>query len=170
MKRLSVIAFSCLLFASGCASIVSKTKYPVAISSAPNKAKFTITDVRGREVQSGTTPTVVHLKAGGGYFKKQTYTVRFTKEGYDAKVMTIQADLNGWYFGNLVFGGAIGFLIVDPISGAMWKISQRDVQGILNQASAYSGSPDDQSLNIMSVDDVPEEVKSKMVPIDQDKH
>jgi hypothetical protein len=93
--------------------------------------------------------------------------VKFTKEGYDARVMTIQADLNGWYFGNLVFGGAIGMLIVDPITGAMWKINQRDVQGILNQASAYSGSPDGQALNILSVDDVPEDLKSKMVPVKQ---
>ncbi len=168
MKRLSAIALSCLLLSSGCASIVSKTRYPVAISSAPDKARFTITDVRGRQVQSGTTPTVVHLKAGGGYFKKQTYTIKFTKEGYDARVMTIQADLNGWYFGNLLFGGALGMLIVDPITGAMWKINQRDVQGILNQASAYSGSPDGQALNILSVDDVPEDLKSKMVPLRQE--
>jgi hypothetical protein len=168
MKRFSVIALSCLLLASGCASIVSKTRYPVAISSAPDKAQFTITDVRGREVLSGTTPTVVHLKAGGGYFKKQTYAIKFSKEGYDAKVMTIQADLNGWYFGNLLFGGAIGMLIVDPITGAMWKIDQRDVQGVLNQTSAYSGSPDGEALNILSVDDVPENLKPKMVPLKQE--
>jgi hypothetical protein len=59
-------------------------------------------------------------------------------------------------------------LIVDPITGAMWKIDQRDVQGVLNQTSAYSGSPDGEALNILSVDDVPENLKPKMVPLKQE--
>ncbi|WP_174263189.1 CsgG/HfaB family protein [Citrifermentans bemidjiense] len=30
--------------------------------------------------------------------------------------------MNGWYWGNIVFGGVIGLLIVDPATGAMWKM------------------------------------------------
>lgn len=168
MKHFSILALSCMLLASGCATIVSKTAYPISISSAPEKADIQVTDVNGREVYSGTTPTVVKLKTGGGYFKKQMYTVKFTKEGYDVKTMTLHSDFNGWYIGNLVFGGFIGFLIVDPISGAMWKFNQRDVQGVLTKTTASSGDTDGHALNIISLDDVPEELRSKMIPVKQD--
>jgi hypothetical protein len=30
--------------------------------------------------------------------------------------------MDGWYIGNILFGGVIGFLIVDPATGAMWKL------------------------------------------------
>ncbi|MEA2098896.1 MAG: hypothetical protein U9P72_02065 [Campylobacterota bacterium] len=37
----------------------------------------------------------------------------------------VESGLNGWYFGNIIFGGLLGILIVDPISGAI--ISYDDV-------------------------------------------
>jgi hypothetical protein len=30
--------------------------------------------------------------------------------------------MDGWYIGNILFGGLIGILIVDPLTGAMWKL------------------------------------------------
>lgn len=30
--------------------------------------------------------------------------------------------MDGWYFGNILFGGLIGFLIVDPATGAMYTL------------------------------------------------
>lgn len=33
--------------------------------------------------------------------------------------------MNGWYIGNLLFGGIIGLLIVDPATGAMWTLIPR---------------------------------------------
>jgi hypothetical protein len=35
--------------------------------------------------------------------------------------------LDGWYIGNILLGGLIGMLIVDPISGAMFKIAETDL-------------------------------------------
>ena len=34
----------------------------------------------------------------------------------------VSSSLNGWYWGNILVGGLIGMLIVDPISGAMYEI------------------------------------------------
>ena len=31
--------------------------------------------------------------------------------------------MSGWYWGNLVLGGLIGMLAVDPATGAMWNIA-----------------------------------------------
>jgi len=33
-----------------------------------------------------------------------------------------------WYLaGNIVFGGIAGWLIVDPLTGAMWRLSPKEV-------------------------------------------
>jgi hypothetical protein len=36
--------------------------------------------------------------------------------------------VNGWYVGNVIFGGLVGFLIVDPLTGAMWVLEPKDVK------------------------------------------
>ena len=36
--------------------------------------------------------------------------------------LSMSARLNAWYWGNILFGGLIGWLIVDPATGAMWKL------------------------------------------------
>ncbi len=36
----------------------------------------------------------------------------------------IDSSLSGWYIGNLLFGGIVGLLIVDPATGAMWKLPE----------------------------------------------
>lgn len=165
MTRIFTVLLSCSILLSSCASIVSHTSYPVSISSAPNHADFRITDVKGREILSGQTPTTVNLRTKGGYFKKQTYVIKFTKEGFDDKMMTITCDLNGWYFGNIVFGGFIGLLIVDPLTGAMYKINQRDLQAVMNQSTASVEQPED-GLQIVSINDVPENLKDKMIRVE----
>ena len=68
------------------------------------------------------TPTTVTLDRGAGYFRKQTYRVEFEMNGAKDSV-NIEARLNGWYIGNFLIGGIIGFLIVDPLTGAMWDLS-----------------------------------------------
>ncbi|WP_205500462.1 hypothetical protein [Rufibacter psychrotolerans] len=163
-KALLMLLCGTTLFASGCASIVSKTKYPISLSSAPDGASFTITDRNGREVATGQTPTVVTLKAGNGFFKKGIYAIKFTKEGYSDKTLTLEADLNGWYFGNILFGGVIGLLIVDPATGAMYKFNQKDVQALLSQSTAFAPQQGE-TLKIVSVNDIPQELRDKLVEI-----
>jgi len=81
MSKLNTLLFSILLiYLSSCASIVSKTRYPVSLNSTPNNATVTITDKKGREVYSGQTPANIYLKSGSGYFGKAQYLIKFTKE------------------------------------------------------------------------------------------
>ncbi|WKN33574.1 hypothetical protein PZB74_09545 [Porifericola rhodea] len=163
MSKLNTLLFSILLiYLSSCASIVSKTRYPVSLNSTPNNATVTITDKKGREVYSGQTPANIYLKSGSGYFGKAQYLIKFTKEGYQAKTVPITATLNGWYFGNIVFGGLIGFLIVDPATGAMYRIDTMQINETLGQTVAQA---DENSLKIMSIDEVPEIWKSKLIEI-----
>jgi uncharacterized protein YceK len=109
-------------FLSGCASIVSHSSYPVAIKSAPDNADFTIINRKGETVHSGTTPATVTLKSGAGYFSGETYTVKYSKPGYDDTTAVIDSSLNGWYWGNFIFGGVLGMFVIDPATGAMWSL------------------------------------------------
>lgn len=111
-----------ILAVSGCASIVSKSSYPVAVSSEPSGATVMIKNKQGVEIHKGTTPFTVTLPSGQGYFGPGDYILDYQMEGYQPKHTVMQAGLNGWYIGNIIFGGAIGFLIVDPLTGAMWKL------------------------------------------------
>ncbi|RNI30170.1 hypothetical protein EFA69_11770 [Rufibacter immobilis] len=163
-KAIVMLLCGTTLFASGCASIVSKTRYPINLSSAPDGAKFSIVDRNGHEVASGQTPTTVTLKTGNGFFKKAIYSIKFSKAGHTDKTLTLEADLNGWYFGNLIFGGFIGMLIVDPATGAMYKFNQRDVQALLSQNTAFAPLQSE-GLKIVSVEDIPQELRDKLIEI-----
>lgn len=107
---------------AGCASIVSDSDYPVSVASYPAGAKFEVRNEKGFVVSNGVTPGQIMLKAGAGYFDGETYTITYLKEGHAGQTMVLDSELDGWYWGNILFGGFIGMLIVDPASGAMYKL------------------------------------------------
>lgn len=121
---LKTLCAALLLCTTGCASIVSDSKYPVRFTTSPSGAEVLIKDDRDIAVYGGVTPFTVDLGAKSGYFKPQSYTVECNKPGYKTTIRSLSADLDGWYFGNLLFGPYfwIGFLTVDPITGAMWEL------------------------------------------------
>lgn len=107
---------------TGCASIVSDSKYQVEISSNPQGAQFEIANEDGDIVNTGVTPDHIMLEAGAGYFDGETYRVTYRKDGYEQKSTILDSKVDGWYWGNLGFGGIIGWFIVDPLTGAMYKL------------------------------------------------
>ncbi len=136
-KQTSVIliSFLLLLFFTSCASIVSDSKYPVIINTAPNGSQVSITDKQGEVVFKGNTPAVVKLQSGNGFWGKARYHVQLTKKGYDSKIITIDTSLDPWYWGNLVFGGPLGFLIIDPATGAMFKLDTKSISETMVKSS-----------------------------------
>lgn len=128
MKTLTRLFALCALVisVSSCATIFTATKYEVAFNTTPEGAGITIENREGKVIFEGVTPTNVKLKSSAGYMKKEEYKITFTKEGYAQKVVSISAELDGWYIGNIMLGGIIGMLIVDPASGAMYKIAKED--------------------------------------------
>ena len=131
-----LLNFSAIAFLSGCASIVSKSEYPVSISSQPEGAKIIITNKAGQDVFSGETPTTITLKASCGFFKGEDYTVSFQKEGYNSHTAQIERGIDDWYIGgNIIFGGLIGQFIVDPATGAMWTLKDLQVNLNLSETS-----------------------------------
>jgi len=83
MKMIGSLIVIAVFMLSSCASIVSKSDWPVRIGSSPEGADVTITDIiEGKKVHTGKTPATVTLSAKGGYFKGKTYRVEVSKEGY----------------------------------------------------------------------------------------
>lgn len=156
-KLIFIVAMISLL--SGCSSIVSKSDYAVAIASNPEAANFTVVNRSGVVVHSGVTPTTVTLKSSSGYFKGETYTITFNKEGYPDKVYTMKSGIDGWYFGNILIGGLVGILIVDPLTGAMYSLPERvDV-------SLDANSTEKEQLTVASISSLTDDQKSKLVRI-----
>lgn len=150
-----------LFLFSSCATIVSKSTYPLAINSTPTNATVSITDKKGKEIYLGKTPAKVKLKAGAGFFSRAEYQVKFSSPGYDDKIVPVNFKIDGWYFGNLFLGGVLGMLIIDPASGAMWKIESE----FLNETLEKSTATTDAEIKILNINDVPKDWKSHLVRV-----
>jgi ribosomal protein L40E len=138
---LSLLVFCTVL--TGCASIVDGGPGTVMIASTPSGARVRVNDKGGSTVATGNTPLTVKLDRGSGYFASAKYDVIVEKDGYAPYRERIEGELNaGWYLGgNLVFGGAIGWLIVDPLTGAMWNLSRDSIHAGLQRAASSELPP-----------------------------
>ncbi|ANE52175.1 hypothetical protein [Flavisolibacter tropicus] len=148
----SILLCALLFIITRCASIVSSTSWPFAIDTHPEGAEVRITNRRGEEIFRSKTPTVVRLKSGAGFFIKESYVVTLSMNGYDTKKINVECKLNGWYFGNAFIGGLIGFLIVDPATGAMYRLASTGITE--NMTKQYSTGV---TLNILDKNNVPKD-------------
>jgi hypothetical protein len=171
MKRPSMARFGTgmalvlvALVASGCASILKGREQTVSFKSEPPAATVVISDAwQGREVQVGSTPFTTSLKRGAGYFKKAKYNVTFEKPGYRTEAIVLEGTPGGWYMGGNVLFGGVGWLIVDPASGAMWTLEPEEVYVMLQRAAALG--PPEHGLAIALLADLPPELASKLKPV-----
>ncbi len=102
----------------------------------------------------------LHLR----YFKAERYTVHIAKDGYHTRDITVEGAVNGWYFGNIIFGGLIGLLAVDPATGAMYTLKPKAVETTLD-ALKVSRNGSEQTLTVILVEDVPEQLVGQLIPI-----
>lgn len=168
VNSLPFILAVCILFMPGCASIVSYSSYPVSISSFPDKAKVVIRNINdGMIVYQGETPANVKLKASNGFFKKANYSITIEKPGYYPKTELINANLDPWYFGNIIFGGLIGILIVDPATGAMYKLDRKYISEQLTKKEDEQASTENNNLKIYDMEEIPAEWKEHLVAINK---
>ncbi|MBN1404452.1 MAG: hypothetical protein JW942_08320 [Opitutales bacterium] len=152
----------------GCASIVDGGRNEtVLIRSLPAGASIKIVNNRtGETVYSGTSPAKVDLARSSGFFKGVSYTIQFRLDGYDDKQVSLRSSVNGWYFGNIIFGGLIGMVIVDPATGAMYSLPEDVVANLDAKSSAtLLEDGDNANLLIVNIDDIPEELRSQLVAV-----
>ncbi len=115
-----------LVILTGCATIVSTSKQKISIVSQPEKAKVAIYDSNNKMVWAGESPSNVTLNRGNGFFKGATYKIEVTKPGFQTMTLHLKSSTNGWYVGGNLIAGFVGWLIVDPYTGAMWVLNPKN--------------------------------------------
>ena len=159
-----LILFS-IIYLTSCATIVGDSTQLLPIKSSPSGASIVVIDEKGSEIFNEQSPTIVTLrKSDGSYWGGQEYTVRISKEGHKAQSFKITSSVNGWYIaGNLIFGGLIGWFIVDPFSGGMYTLSPKELDPTL--AEKISHYDTDEGLTIVLLEDVPVSLRSHLKKI-----
>jgi hypothetical protein len=120
----------------GCATIVHSGPRTIPVASTPSGAKVSIYDRSNVMVSTNTTPFMATLPTKYRYFKGQSYRLVFELPGHTAAEVKLESSMSGWYLGNLLFGGIIGMLIVDPLTGAMYNLSPEKIEQSLSPAHA----------------------------------
>lgn len=139
MRILKSLLMGPLLLLTGCATILGNSTQPVTINSEPPGSTVLITDESGNAIFKGMTPTTVTLeKSTGHYFGAKKYKVQFSQTGYSDKEMTLSESPDGWYFCNILLGGIIGMLLVDPWNGGMWSLGPNYVNPVLEKQDGKS--------------------------------
>jgi hypothetical protein len=151
-----------LLLNTGCASIVSGTNKKVNVVTNPEGAKFTVVDEKGKVVAEGVTPQIVKLKTGKAYFASKRYTLTFDLQGHQAATARLNSTFNGWYVGNLLFGGLLGLLIVDPLSGAVYTL-QKEVVVDLAKSVTLNAEPGE--LHVLDISQIPEPLRPRLIRV-----
>src|SRR5262245_33120628 len=95
MKRSFVVALGTLALSTGCASIVSKSTWPVEVTTTPANAEVEVVSETGTVVQKATAPFTASLKSGVGYFDGEKYTLRCSAPGYEPKSAILDTTVNG---------------------------------------------------------------------------
>ena len=128
------------LIFTGCASILDGGSKSVHLNSNPAGAKVTISNDEGKIVLVQTTPAIVNLARSSGYFRGEDYRLIFEAPGYSPYETRITSEIDGWYFGNILFGGLIGMLAVDPLTGDMYTLSPREINCSLTPSNLPAAS------------------------------
>jgi hypothetical protein len=170
-ERLSLLwIMSIIILIPGCASIFGSTHGTVSIRSEPSAADIIIRDNYGKEVFQGTTPADISLPKKVGFFHGADYLVTISKNGCEPRSITVTRSISGWYWGNIILGGLIGMLIIDPATGAMWTL-QKDLPIV--RLPCTSGEFNQMQENlvhllIISIDQLPLTTKTLLIPLEVD--
>lgn len=154
-----VILLLIVFIMPSCASIFTKTSYPVSINSNPEGAKISILDKDGKEVFNGVTPATAILNGSSKYMSGARYTVLLKTPGYEEHTAYITSKIEGWYWGNILLGGVIGMLIIDPLTGAMYKLDTTPINVTLSKENKET------RLDIVDINSLSDEVKKGLVKL-----
>jgi hypothetical protein len=120
---------------TGCATIINGKTQTVNVVTTPPGAQVHIKSEDGSFETTAVTPAMVTLPRGTPYFHGYDFTVDVVKDGYAAQSDQLTHHVSGWYAGgNLLFGGLLGYLVVDPLTGSMWKLDKDTVSFQLQPA------------------------------------
>lgn len=115
MKNVVIPMLLIAAILNSCATIVQGSHQSISISSNPTNAYIWVD-----RNYVGNTPLIVDMS------RKDTHIVRIELPGYQAYEICLARKVNGWIFGNIIFGGVVG-IAVDAITGAFYKLTPEQV-------------------------------------------
>ena len=108
-----------------------RTIFSLVFASMMLTSCATIVFINGKEM--GITPFETKLK------RNENHKVSIKLEGYHPYEVELTKKFNEWYIGNILFGGIIG-LVIDPITGAVYKLTPKEVNAELHRGTAFKQS------------------------------
>src|SRR4029077_20474981 len=120
----------------GSATIVHSGPRMISVASTPAGARVSVYDRDNKLVETNTTPFLASLPTKYRYFQGQTCRLVFEMSGHATSEVRLESFLSGWYLGNIVFGGLIGMLIVDRVTGAMYNLTPEKIEHPLSSSEA----------------------------------
>ena len=163
MSHSTITALTFSLFLTSCATVFNHSVQPVKITSNPSGLTFRVTNSSNESVGNGVTPGEVQLKTSAGYMRPETYTIEFLRGNKRLGQQNLSASITGWFAGNILIGGLIGLLIVDPITGAMFTLP--DEVNFTGQTMATLDHPSSGRLTIASIDQLSAAQRARLVRI-----
>lgn len=124
MKLITTLQLLIVIGFTSCATIISGSRQTVQISSQPNAAVVYL-----NEIEVGKTPIVENLK------RNQNYQLVLKLDGYKPYEIMLEKKFNAWYIGNVLIGGIVG-LVIDPITGALFKLKPEEINGKIKNGTA----------------------------------
>ncbi|WP_461211281.1 hypothetical protein [Desulfocurvus sp. DL9XJH121] len=117
MKYLAVFLLLFLVVLSGCASVVSDNKSVTYIETDPENVRC---ELHGQDfVRKITAPGSISLPS-----EAAPIIIACKTDGYYTTTQEIDTKMDGWIFGNIIFGGIIGG-VIDVARGAGQKFPSR---------------------------------------------
>ncbi len=142
----SLIILTVTALLTSCASIIHGPNQTVDFSSQPSGAKISID---GKDY--GVTPKSLDLKRKGRLkgeiSTKKEYAVKVEMEGFYPYEIKIKREMDGWFLGNILFGGLIG-IIVDASNGAMYKLTPDQVIAQMGKTTAKNFNKIDDTIYV----------------------
>lgn len=121
-KILSFTAVGLLL--AGCATLnLKENPQDVQVRSVPSNAKVDIIDTSNNKIiASGNTPFSAKLPKRRAFFVPKNYIVRVSKDNFKTREFRINAKVSETYVIGNIPTDIIGWVLVDPGTGAMWDL------------------------------------------------
>ncbi len=99
-KAILALILCLSIFVSSCSSIFNGSTDSVRVISDPDQAEIIVDGVK-----YGPTPGVVSLQRG------DSHVIEIIKDGYEPISIRTSNSITGWFWGNFICGGLLGFVI-----------------------------------------------------------
>ncbi len=145
-----LIVVAAVLALVGCATIIHGGTQEIRVTSQPSGAVVRIPGL------ATTTPGVLKLQ------RRKLYTLVFEKEGYKPVEVQLKKTVDGWLFGNIIFGGLVG-LAIDFGTGAAYKLTPAEVNVVLGRQGASLGGTKEGVVVFVDFENLPRQTREAIV-------